>query len=223
MHTTRRYLNQKFWEAESQESYYATKVESGLRLESVAEHSWHIADIILLLAPHFPSLSLERCLALAVLHDKLEIYTGDYDPVGLSGTGEDTHAFSPSKKQEKKEREIVALEEYIAKLPAATKVLQQKIIFEYIEGKTQEAAFVNAIDKLQALCFVAHKKKGLMADEHIYFTVRYSRKCITYFPALVNHYSAALSSLLNGVSIFRKVDREELERDLFNQFEFNFE
>src|SRR6185369_4217888 len=54
----RRYFHQRFWENETAEAEYASRVEASPRLESVADHSWHVADTVLLLASHFPSLDL---------------------------------------------------------------------------------------------------------------------------------------------------------------------
>src|SRR5882724_933560 len=69
----RRYMNQVHWEKESQEALFADRAEPGLKLENVAAHSWHVADATLLFLDHFEWLNRERCLSLAILHDKLEM------------------------------------------------------------------------------------------------------------------------------------------------------
>ena len=60
----RRYFHQRFWEAETTEAEYASRLEASPRLESVAEHSWHVADTVVLLGGHFPSLNVHRCVTL---------------------------------------------------------------------------------------------------------------------------------------------------------------
>ncbi len=103
-----RFTHQRFWETETLANEMALKIEGEdkdrkpvPRAESVAEHSWHIADIILIIAPRFPQLQIERCLLHAILHDKLEIITGDKNPLGKNGKGTKTHAFNPTKKSVK--------------------------------------------------------------------------------------------------------------------------
>src|ERR1022692_3874259 len=80
-----RFLDHRFWEPETTDAKRALQLEPRPRLESVAEHSWHVADSVLMLASRFPALDANRCLTLAILHDKLEIITGDWpacNPVG---------------------------------------------------------------------------------------------------------------------------------------------
>jgi hypothetical protein len=85
----RRYFHQIYWLEETKAAVRADDVEPGLKLENVAAHSWHVSDAVLLLAGRFEKLNQARALQLAILHDKLEIYTGDFDPVGSDGKGSD--------------------------------------------------------------------------------------------------------------------------------------
>src|SRR4028119_1514345 len=97
----KRFFRQRFWRVETMEAEFAAKVETPPRLESVADHSWHVADTALLLSGHFPYLDVGRCVMLAVIHDKLEIFTGDKNPVGRDGTGSSTHAFNVAARMRK--------------------------------------------------------------------------------------------------------------------------
>src|SRR5438874_1376955 len=108
LQTIRRYLDQRHWTEESAIAHAADEVEPGLKLENVAAHSWHVADAALLLAPHFPGLRLDRTLQLAILHDKLELITGDFDPVGTDGQGTDSHAFDAAAEHSKIRAELLA-------------------------------------------------------------------------------------------------------------------
>jgi HD domain len=119
----RRYFHHRFWESESIEAEFADRAEPGVKLENVAAHSWHVADATLLLMGHFDWLDRERCLTLAILHDKLEMFTGDANPVGRDGTGSTTHAFNEQAKLIKSEKERNALLQYTSSLsvrPAAS-------------------------------------------------------------------------------------------------------
>lgn len=94
----RRFYRQHHWSDETTAAEFSDRAEPGLKLENVAAHSWHVADSAHLLAGHFPELDQNRVVVLALLHDKLEIYTGDFDPVGADGKGTDTHAFNEAAK-----------------------------------------------------------------------------------------------------------------------------
>lgn len=212
----RRYFHQRFWEKETTEAEYAARVEPFPRLESVAEHSWHVADTVLLLGNHFPSLNVDRCIKLAILHDKMEIAIGDKNPVGQSGTGESTHAFNISRQLSKEELEREAIERYLAKVRPSLVTAQRELLIEVLEGRTAEARFVKAIDKLQALAFVLVKKRGAMLDKHLNFTLKYSAKTVAYYPDLVAHHEELISRLMVGVARYRQISVSELRQSLYN-------
>src|SRR5690242_2099934 len=68
----RRFNWQPYWEDESAASDKALQLEGNLPLENVAEHSWKVADMVMLLCHLVPDLDRAYCLELALLHDKLE-------------------------------------------------------------------------------------------------------------------------------------------------------
>lgn len=221
MHKLVRFKHQKFWEKETDDHIYAKKLEGDLRLESVAEHSWHVADSVLLIAPRFKKLSLYKCLSLSILHDKLELITGDYDPVG-SGRGDDSHAFSSQHRRIKLSHEKLALEQYISTLGKQAAIIQRELLDEYIQAITDESQFVAAVDKLQAFSYVIEKKNGNLSNEHIYFTLKYTRKSVQYFAGLINHYLILVDIFLNKISKYRNCDRDKLDHEIFSQYEFEF-
>jgi 5'-deoxynucleotidase YfbR-like HD superfamily hydrolase len=45
--------------------------------ESVAEHSWHLAALALLLRPYYPELNFGKVLTMALFHDLGEVVNGD--------------------------------------------------------------------------------------------------------------------------------------------------
>jgi 5'-deoxynucleotidase YfbR-like HD superfamily hydrolase len=190
----RRHFHHRFWEQESIEAAFSDKVEPGVKLENVAAHSWHVADATLLLLDHFEWLDRERCLSLAILHDKLEMYTGDANPVGRDGTGSNTHAFDEHARKIKNDKEKNALIQYVSVIRKKVGDQQAPLFLEMIEGSSEESRFVKAIDKLQALAFVYIKKRDNILDAHIQFTLRYSQKCYEYFPQLRRHAAQPQSS-----------------------------
>lgn len=213
----RRYFHQPFWREETADAEYAARIESYPRLESVAEHSWHVADIVLLLAPHFPDLNVSRCVQLAILHDKLEIITGDLSPVDRSGTGASTHAFNEHKQVAKMVSEEEALELYLRRLRPSTREFQKNALLEILGGATLEARFVKAVDKLQALGFVFLKKNGDFKDKHLSFTLRYAEKITSTFPHLRPYYEELRRRLIESVAKYRGVGIAEIESLLGQQ------
>lgn len=215
----RRFYRQRHWAPESAEADFADRAEPGLKLENVAAHSWHVADAAHLLAGHFPELDVSRVVLLAVIHDKLEIYTGDYDPVGAEGNGAGTHAFDEAARLGKQSAERDAAERYLSKLRPAVREWQRLLLEEAIEGTSPEAHFVKAIDKLQALAYVLEKKRGRLDDAHLAFTLMYSRKALVEFPRIRFHYAELLGRFLDGVAMARGVTRVDLDRQVFGQLE----
>ncbi len=210
LYDIRRFKKHRFWEAESLDAEYAHRIEPDPRLESVAEHSWHVADTILLLADNFPSINLERCLRMAILHDKMEIYIGDRNPVGRDGTGEKTHAFNKAERLRKNFSEGKAIEKYLAKLRPSIRSVVGRDLYEMLEGSTEEACFVKAVDKLQALAYVFIKKNGIFKNRHLIFTLRYSEKAVEYYPGLKQHYKELRYRVLSMVAIRRNTKIEDV-------------
>jgi 5'-deoxynucleotidase YfbR-like HD superfamily hydrolase len=215
----RRYFHHRFWEEESTEAEFADRAEPPIKLENVAAHSWHVADAALLLGMHFEWLNRERYLSLALLHDKLEMYTGDANPVGRDGTGSKTHAFDHHARLVKDEKERNTLLLYVSSLSEKAAAQQSQLFLEMIEGASNEARFVKAIDKLQALAFVHIKKRGQLLDAHVRFTLRYSEKCQEYFPQLGRHYRFLRSLFLEEIAKRRGRTSAQLKGDLFSQLD----
>jgi 5'-deoxynucleotidase YfbR-like HD superfamily hydrolase len=205
LYKIRRFWKQKFWERESLEAEFADRLEPFPRLESVAEHSWHVADTVLLLGGHFETLDVDKSVRLAILHDKMEILIGDRSPVGRHGTGASTHAFNLEKKLSKDESERRAVAHYVGRLRLAVRNSQRSDLLELLDGHTREVKFVKAVDKLQALAFVLLKKRGAFEDAHLRFTLRYSGKCLDYFPELQPHYDELKNRLLLQVARRRQM------------------
>jgi 5'-deoxynucleotidase YfbR-like HD superfamily hydrolase len=190
----RRFHWQPYWEEESGASDKALQIEAGVPLENVAEHSWKVADMAMQLYHLVPNVNRTYCLELALLHDKLELITGDYSPIDEDATGQTTHAFNKDSALAKKEREHVALEKYLLLLPEPVREYQRRIIEDAIEVRSDEAKFVNALDKLAAVAYIVIKKPCLR-EEHLDFTTRYSGKAMVDCPALVPHHSLLISML----------------------------
>lgn len=109
------------------------------RRESVAEHSWRVTVMALVLAEEFPKINISKVIEMLLVHDFGEVYDGD------------TPAFrvkDPKKKIIKEKKSIKKL------VKPLSKNLQKKIISlcaEFNKAKTREAKLAKALDKLEVL------------------------------------------------------------------------
>jgi 5'-deoxynucleotidase YfbR-like HD superfamily hydrolase len=190
----RRFYNQPYWGSEGQASDKADRIENGMRLESVADHSWKVADAVMLLSGHFLGIDRGRCIELALVHDKLELIMGDWSPIDTAANGQTTHAFNPIREQEKKRVEEAALDQYLSTLRPELRAHQRALFLEVINESSLESRLVMAIDKLDSLMFVLQKKKEL-EPQHLEFTIRYAHKSVDKFPAIEPYYTALVSLL----------------------------
>jgi 5'-deoxynucleotidase YfbR-like HD superfamily hydrolase len=127
--------------------FYATEravpllLAAGRRRENDAEHSWSLALVACMLAPHVdPKLDVGKVCQFAVVHDLTEVHAGD------------TSAFAPHEEhQTKEEREHQALQKIakdFAHLPWLIKTLEA-----YERQDSDEAKYVRSIDKVLPLLF----------------------------------------------------------------------
>ncbi|MFD6529612.1 HD family hydrolase [Streptomyces sp. NPDC060184] len=119
------------------------------RRENDAEHSWHMALMVLVLAEYANEpLDVERTLKLALVHDLVEIYAGDtclFDDVG---------------RMDQAEREEAAARKLFALLPADQEKAFHALWNEFEERRTPEAKFAKAMDRLQPLLLNAGNGGG---------------------------------------------------------------
>jgi putative hydrolase of HD superfamily len=109
--------------------------------ESVAEHSYHLAMLVWLLAAEEPGLDRARAVELALLHDLAELRVGDLPRTAV-------HYFEPGAKHA---AELRAARDILA--PAGGAALER--LDEYDRAESPEARFVRACDKLQLMLKVA--------------------------------------------------------------------
>lgn len=111
------------------------------RYENDAEHSWHLAMMILCLAEHsdFPDLDILRCLKMVLVHDLVEIDAGD------------TYAFDEEANLDKEARELAAADRLFALLPTDQGEEFRNLWDEFEARSTPESRFANAVDRMQPL------------------------------------------------------------------------
>ena len=111
------------------------------RQENSAEHSWHIALIVLVLSEYaeMDNLNLLRVIKLLLTHDLVEIDAGD------------TYCYDESGAQDQKERETRAADRIFNILPEDQAKSFRSLWDEYEDRKTPESKFANALDRFQPL------------------------------------------------------------------------
>ena len=115
------------------------------RRESVAEHSWRIARMAMLLREEFPALDMDRVVDMCLIHDLGECFTGDIP------------TFLKTDADRKTEEELLA--DWVAGLPPALSARLGDLYREMDAQQTQEAKLYKALDKLEAL--IQHNESPL--------------------------------------------------------------
>ena len=107
------------------------------RHESVAEHSWRIALMAMLIAPEFPEADMNKVIKMCLIHDLGEAFTGDIPTFWK--TEADT------------EKEDAVFDRWVQTLPAATKGEFSALLAEMNALETLEARIYKALDKMEAV------------------------------------------------------------------------
>ena len=107
------------------------------RQESVAEHSWRIALMAMLIAPEFPEADMNKVIRMCLIHDLGEAFTGDIPT--FDKTDADT------------QREDALLDHWVGTLPEETKQEFSALLKEMNAQETQEAKIYKALDKMEAV------------------------------------------------------------------------
>lgn len=111
------------------------------RQENSAEHSWHLAMMVLALAEHAPpGTDLRRVTTMVLIHDLVEIDAGDL------------FLYSDQAAQERQEvAERAAADRIFALLPSEQGSQLRRLWDEFNERRTPDARFARALDRLQPM------------------------------------------------------------------------
>ena len=107
------------------------------RRESVAEHSWRISLMAMLLRSEFPDVDIDRVTKMCLIHDLGECFTGDIP------------TFLKTKADEKTEDDLLA--GWVGSLPAPVSGEMQALYAEMNALETPEAKLYKSLDKLEAV------------------------------------------------------------------------
>jgi putative hydrolase of HD superfamily len=129
-----------FREADKLKSIFRqTRILDNSRFENDAEHSWHLAMMVLTFKEYAvtPDLDVGKVLKLVILHDVVEIDAGD------------VYTYSHFDPQEKYNKELAAAIRIFGLLPTDLEQEMLSLWHEYEDKKTPESLFATTIDKLQ--------------------------------------------------------------------------
>ena len=153
--------------------------------ESVAEHTWRLCLLALVLGPRVPGVNLERLLGICIVHDLGEAIGGDIPaPVQAERARSAPEAGGKSAQER---RDLLAL---LAPLPDETRDAITALWDEYEEARTPEARLAKGLDKLETI--LQHTQGKNPPDFDYRFNLGYGRQYTSDDPML-----AALRAVLD--------------------------
>ena len=107
------------------------------RHESVAEHSWRIALMAMLLTKEFPQADMNKVIRMCLIHDLGEAFTGDIPAFEKN----DTHT----------QTEEQILHAWVETLPEDARIEFCELLAEMEQMQSLEARIYKALDKIEAV------------------------------------------------------------------------
>ena len=112
----------------------------GNRFENTAEHSWHLALMVMTLAEHANNeIDILKTILMLLIHDLVEIDAGD------------TYCYDSTENETKAKREEEAANRIFSLLPLDQQQVYHQLWREFEERETPESQFANAVDRLMPL------------------------------------------------------------------------
>ena len=153
--------------------------------ESVAEHSWRLCLMALVLRDEFPDVDLGKLLAMCVVHDLGEAIGGDVPAPEQARR----RAADPGATKAVQEREDLLT--LLAPLPVSLRQTITALWDEYESAASPEARVAKALDKLETI--LQHTQGANPRDFDYRFNLGYGRAFTDNHPAIVR-----LRALLDG-------------------------
>ena len=117
-----------------------TPIADASRKENDAEHAWHMAVMVMLLAEYATEpVDPLKTMEMLLIHDLVEIYSGD------------TYAYDETGKLSQRQRELEAADRLYQKLPEDQAAMFRALWDEFEARQTPEARFARTMDNLQPM------------------------------------------------------------------------
>lgn len=138
------------------------------RHESVAEHSWRIALMAMLLRENFPEADMDKVICMCLIHDLGEAFTGDIP------------TFEKNAEDEKTEEDV--LNQWVNSLPDTVSKTFSDLLSEMKALNTLEAKIYKALDKLEAV--IQHNESDISTWIPLEYDLqlRYGRDNVAFSP-----------------------------------------
>ena len=141
-----------------------TKLFNSERHENDAEHSWHLAMMVMVLSEYANApVDMLKVLKMVLLHDIVEIDAGD------------TFLYDTTKNHTNTDEELVAAERIFGLLPADMKNEFMAIWIEFENGETNDAKFAKAIDRLEPILQNISNQGGTWIEYNVPFETVYAK------------------------------------------------
>lgn len=115
------------------------------RKESVADHSWRISLMAMLLRPEFPEADMDKVIKMCLIHDIGEAFTGDIPTFWKTSADE--------------EKEDRLFDSWVATLPEGTREEWISLLAEMEALQTLEAKLYKSLDKMEAV--ISHNESDI--------------------------------------------------------------
>lgn len=158
--------------------------------ESVAEHTWRLCLMALVLRPEFPEIDFERLIKICIVHDLGEAIGGDI-PAPEQARRAETKAAD-------ERRDLLQL---VAPLPETLRLEIAALWDEYEAAETPEARVAKGLDKLETI--LQHTQGRNPSDFDYRFNLAYGRQHTANHPVL-----AALRAVLDDETERRARDMD---------------
>lgn len=138
------------------------------RHESVAEHSWRIALMAMLITPEFPEADMNKVIRMCLIHDLGEAFTGDIPT--FDKTEEDTR------------KEDAFFDSWVKTLPEHIREEFSALLEEMNALETLEAKIYKALDKMEAV--IQHNESDISTWIPLEYDLqlRYGAENVTFSP-----------------------------------------
>lgn len=154
--------------AERLKSTTRTGYTSAGEQESVAEHTWRLCLMALVLAPEFPDVDFAKLVKICIIHDLGEAINGD---VPAPEQARRAAAGELAGKAEQERRDLMQL---LAPLPSRIGGEIAALWDEYEAARSPEAKLAKALDKLETI--MQHNQGLNPADFDYRFNLGYGRQ-----------------------------------------------
>lgn len=142
-----------------------TKLFNSNRNENDAEHSWHLAMMALVLAPHANTqIDVLKVLKMVLIHDIVEIDAGD------------TFLYDTQKSHVNTDEELIAAKRIFGLLPPSQAQEFIAIWQEFEAGETDDAKFAKAMDRFEPLLQNASNQGGTWKEFSVPYEKVYEKK-----------------------------------------------